>query len=117
MVSTTFTTLCAALSTLCATLCAALTTLCAALAALFASLITVSSIVCTTLSIADISIPTLSNTFSTAEYAEYTGFEYGETNRRTLRHACEDGNKSIIYPISLYEWSKCDEFIGSWENK
>ena len=47
----------------------------------------------------------------------YKDFEYNETNRRTLRHACANGKKSIIYPISLYEWSKCDEFIGSWENK
>lgn len=47
----------------------------------------------------------------------YKDFEYNETNRRTLRHACANGKKSIIYPISLYEWSKCDEFIGSWEIK
>lgn len=48
---------------------------------------------------------------------QYPGFEYGETNRRTLRHACTNATKSIVYPISLYEWSKCDELIGSWKNK
>jgi hypothetical protein len=47
----------------------------------------------------------------------YKDFPYNETNRRTLRHACEDGKKSIIYPISLFEWSKCNENIGYWKNK
>jgi len=45
----------------------------------------------------------------------YKDFEYCETNRRTLRNACNDVN-SNIYPVSLYKWYKCDDFFGSWIN-
>lgn len=45
----------------------------------------------------------------------YKDFEFSETHRKMLRFAC-DNHTSITHPVSLYKWSKCDEFFGSWSS-